>query len=469
MDQSKLNQQEIIFTSPVNSNGVNTHTPQSNHSQSKIYAREQKGKWQQTRRYLNVVLMALFICLPWIEYQGQQAIYFDVATQQFNFFSLVLFPSDLFIFCLVFMLAAFGLFYITKFYGWVWCGFACPQTIWTLMFNWVERRVEGSHNKSKQLDQQPLNINKVSKKLIKHSVWMAISIFTALVFMSYFVPAKSLYLNFIQFELSSTLQAWVWFFVFCTYINAGWMKEKMCQHVCPYSRFQSAMFDTKTWLIDYDSQRGENRGRRKIGQQKKTEQGDCVDCDLCVQVCPVGIDIRNGIQYECISCGLCIDACDQTMSKFKYAKNLIGFRQEQRSEKSWSRHLAYGLVISLTIITMLWWAQHRVDFDLTVSRDRQALYRVNDNDEIENSYIVKVRNKSRDIKQYTVELANPATYTINGQTQFTVLPGELYIATVVAARPDNTTEQRGAITLVVRSISQGTSVEQNTSFYGPKS
>lgn len=454
MNTTKIPKEQIIFSQPVD---------------EKIYAREQKGWWQNKRRTLNYVLMALFILLPWIEYQGQQAIYFNVGQQTLNFFSLVLFPSDLFIFCLIFMFAAFTLFYVTKFYGRVWCGFACPQTIWTFMFNWVERRIEGSHNKSRRLDQQSWGFEKTSKKVAKHTVWMAISVITALVFMSYFVPVKELYVGFATLEISSTIQAWVWFFAICTYANAGFMKEKMCQHVCPYSRFQSAMFDKFTWLIDYDSQRGESRGKRKMGAEKQQGQGDCVDCDLCVQVCPVGIDIRNGIQYECISCGLCIDACDQTMSKFKYAKNLIGFKQEQTSKKGAARHLAYGFVLSITVLTMVLWAYQRVEFDLTVSRDRQALYRINNDGDIENSYIVKVRNKSREVQTFNVEIPTEQGYKMLGDVQFDVQPGELYIATVAVARADDLESRRVDMPLIVSSLQKNREIQQISSFYGPKS
>ena len=323
----------------------------------KIYIREQKGFFQRVRRGLSFILLALFILIPFIPYHGSQAVYFDIQQQQLHLFYLTLFPQDLFIFSLIFILAAFLLFYLTKLYGRVWCGFTCPQTIWLLMFNWIERRIEGTHHQSKSLDSQPFSLNKLLRKSIKHGIWITISILTALVFISYFVPVKQLYLPFFTLQASSLTVSWVLFFAVCTYINAGWLREKMCQHICPYSRFQSAMFDQSTKLVTYDNKRGENRGKRKRNHAKEQNMGDCVDCKLCIQVCPAGIDIRDGLQYECINCALCIDACDNTMEKFNYEKGLIAFSHEQKPKQGWRRHVGYASFGSLTLLAIFLWIQ----------------------------------------------------------------------------------------------------------------
>ena len=432
---------------------------------NKIYVREQKGWWQHKRRIIGTVLMILFVALPWMTYKGEQAIYFDVGQQTLNLFALTLFPSDLFIFTLLFIFAAFALFYVTKRYGRVWCGFACPQTIWTLMFNWVERRVEGTHNKSKALDKAPMSTEKVVKKSTKHFIWFAISLFTSLAFMSYFSPARELYTDFFTLQTTSLIDAWVWFFAICTYVNAAWMKESMCQHVCPYSRFQSAMFDDSTYLVGYDSSRGEGRGKRRRGQEKAAGQGDCVDCDLCVQVCPVGIDIRDGLQYECISCGLCIDACDDTMDKFGYEKGLIKFDQIKSSLRDKKQNFAYLSLIIFTVVGMAVWFQQRIVFDLTVSRDRQALYRVNNDGHVENTYVIQIRNKTRETETYQLDMTGLEDISIIGDSNIVVKPGELKTTTIAVSTPEELNRRHTKVSINLTSESRKQTLVQDTSFY----
>jgi len=433
--------------------------------EGKIYLREQQGKIQRIRRSLSTVLMAIFFLIPFINYQGSQAVYIDVQQQQLQLFSLTLFPQDLLIVCLLFIFSAFILFYVTKFYGRVWCGFTCPQTIWMLMFNWVERRVEGSHNQSKALDSQPLHFNKLVKKSVKHLLWGAISLLTALVFMSYFIPVVQLYPSFFTFEASALTMSWVLFFTVCTYINAGWLKDKMCQHMCPYSRFQSAMFDQFTRLVSYDHRRGENRGKRKRSQLKKAEQGDCVDCNLCVQVCPVGIDIRAGLQYECINCGLCVDACNATMDKFNYAQGLIDFTSEQPPKQHWKRHLGYGSCTGVLLLMMWLWLVSWQSVEVNIIRDRQALYRVNQAGNIENTYLLKIRNKSNQIKHYQIATMGLAHATIIGSSTVKVLPLELSLSSIVVTTDEPLTQTRSDIRFRITDIDSGDALEKISAFY----
>lgn len=334
---------------------------------NKIYIREQSGYFQRIRRYINIMLVSAFIILPLLRYQGHQAIYFDLARQKFTFFTITLFPQDLLIFSLIAILAATLLFYFSKLYGRIWCGYTCPQTVWMLMFNWIERRVEGSHRHSQSLDRSPISLNKIIKKVIKHSLWLLLSLFTALVFISYFVPVDTLYPSFFTLEAGFIVQAWVLFFMACTYLNGGWIKDKMCLHICPYARFQSVMFTAETKLITYDAARGESRGARKISQEKPESKGDCVDCHLCVDVCPVGIDIRDGLQYECINCGLCADACDAVMDKFSYAKGLIKYKAQNNEPKGLRRHLVYIFITALTLVAMIAWGITRDSFEVNLS------------------------------------------------------------------------------------------------------
>ena len=451
MKASYLSKENLITTVPVN--------------EGKIYIREQNGVYQQIRQKLSSLLILIFIAIPFFRYQGKQAVLFDVEQQTLQLFSFTLYPQDLFIFSLLFAIAAFALFYVTKLYGRVWCGFTCPQTVWTLMFNWVERRVEGTHNQSKALDSQQLSATKALKKTIKHIGWASISLFTALVFMSYFIPVEQLYLPFFQLESSALVTGWVIFFASCTYINAGWIREKMCLHMCPYARFQSAMFDSSTTLVTYDHERGENRGMRKRNQPKPESMGDCVDCDLCVQVCPVGIDIRNGLQYECINCALCIDACDQTMNRFNYAKGLIQFSKEKAPKNNVKRHAGYLFVISILLLSVMAWAIQWRNFEVNILRDRQALYRVNNVGDIENSYILKIRNKSSQTEHYQVTyqgLTDDVSETIE---TIEVKAGELKTVSVVLASSPNQETSRANIEFTLTALNSNHELTKPTSFY----
>lgn len=454
MKSSYLSKENLIFKSSA--------------AKYKIYIREQQGKFQRIRRYLNVLLLALFVVAPLLKYKGVQAIYFDLQQQQFHLFSLTLFPQDLLIVCFIFVLAAFLLFYVTKFFGRIWCGFTCPQTVWMLMFNWVERRIEGSHNQSKSLDLAAINASKVIKKSIKHFIWLGMSLLTSLVFISYFVPVEQLYVPFFTLQASSLVTSWVLFFSLCTYINAGWIREKMCLHMCPYSRFQSAMFDKSTKLVSYDNIRGENRGKRKLSQVKTAGMGDCVDCNLCVQVCPVGIDIRDGLQYECINCGLCIDACDMTMSKFNYEKGLIAFTSEITPKNTLRRHSLYGGLIVVAIIAMTLWLQTWKNFDVSIIRDRQALYRINQAGHIENTYIVKIRNKSNQRQHYKVSIEGVDSAKIIGKVNIEVLPLELKTLSLAVELSKQLPETRNDIRFKIISEEDKKSVLKTTSFYSSK-
>ena len=451
MQKSLIEQQEVIFsTGPLN---------------RKIYIREQNGYYQRIRRALNSLLIALFVLVPFIPHNGNQAVFFDVGAQKFHFFSFTLYPQDLGIFALLFIFAAFVLFAVTKVYGRVWCGFTCPQTVWTLMFNWIERRIEGSNNQSRALDQQPWSVSKTFKKTSKHLSWMLLSLITSLAFMSYFVPVLELYPAFFSFEMSSLILGWVLFFAGCTYVNGGWVREKMCQHMCPYSRFQAAMFDKGTKLVTYDFQRGESRGPRRRNQPKPAEKGDCVDCDLCVQVCPVGIDIRQGMQYECINCGLCVDACDNTMDKFNYPRGLINFVSEKANSSMWDQKLAYGLAILLTLGAMFAWALTRESFEVSVLRDRQALYRVNYLGHTENTFNIKLLNKTSQSRDYKVAIENTEGMSVVGHPVVTVDAGELLSTafTLVSKRPLE--QRRSPVMFIVEDLDSGEIVSRQSTFF----
>lgn len=298
---------------------------------SRIYVRATYGLYQKLRRYTGWGLILFFIAIPLLRWNGHQAVLFDLEKQQYHLFNMTLFPQDLTLLAWIFIIAAFALFFFTTYLGRVWCGYTCPQTVWTFIFIWFEEHFEGSANKRKCLDKAPWSLHKLSRKTAKHSAWISVSILTGLAFCSYFVPVDELYLDFFTFNSSVTITGCIIFFATITYANAGWMRSIVCTHMCPYSRFQSTMFDKNTYIVGYDTKRGEQRGpRRRKSDPKALGLGDCVDCDLCVQVCPTGIDIREGLQYECINCGACIDACDATMLKMGYPKGLISYTSENK-------------------------------------------------------------------------------------------------------------------------------------------
>ncbi len=443
---------------------------------SKIHIKEQKGHFQRLRTGTNTLLVLLFLLLPFINYQGRQAVLLDLAQQQFFFFGTSLFPQDFTILAWVFITAAFLLFFATVFWGRVWCGYLCPQTAWTFIFIWIETRIEGHKNRRHSLDKAPWSLNKLGKRLAKHSSWAAVSLLTGLAFVAYFVPARALYLDIFSLNASFWVGFWVALFAICTYLNAGWMREMMCLHCCPYSRFQSAMFDANTKTVTYDATRGESRGPRKRNQA--TELGDCVDCNLCVDVCPTGIDIRNGLQYECINCGACVDACDQTMDKFGYAKGLISYTSENQLKGNHSsvwdsgRFLGYGCAIIIMLIIIGVDIINRSEIQLNIIRDRQSLYR--DSDQygyIENSYQLRIRNKTQQTRHYQISIRGGNEYQLKNRSQVTIQAGEQReLPITVLAKQDKLTQAMANIAIQVTDLKEpGSRVSQQTKFFSPGS
>ncbi|WP_217874401.1 cytochrome c oxidase accessory protein CcoG [Pseudoalteromonas shioyasakiensis] len=396
-----------------------------------IYIREQKGYFQRIRRYLGWVLMLTFIAIPWIPYDGRQAVLLDVASQKFTLFGLTLLPQDFMILAMLFMTGAFALFFVTNWLGRVWCGYTCPQTIWMLMFTWVEHKVEGNRNQRIKLDKADWSVSKWQKKITKHAAWLVISLLTSMSFMAYFIPAKSLYMSLFTLEMSGIVSFWVFLFAFCTYGNAGFLREKMCTVACPYSRFQSVMFDKDTLVVTYDQARGESRGARKRkADPKELGLGDCVDCNLCVEVCPAGIDIRNGLQYECINCGLCIDACDSTMEKFNYQKGLIKYASEKQMEGKTTnpfrlKLLGYGGLTALFVVGMVVWMAMRTPIEASVIRDRNALYRVNFEGLVENPYTLSIINKTQHSLSYSIGISGIEEASLQVPETITVEAGQM--------------------------------------------
>jgi len=411
---------------------------------NRIYVRESKGTFQQLRRYGGWFLLLLFAITPWIPYGDRQAILLDIGQQQFNFFGTTLYPQDLTLLATLFVIAAFGLFFITTFLGRVWCGYLCPQTVWTFMYIWFEEKLEGSANKRRKQDSGKLTSSLLWRKTAKHVAWLAIALVTGFTFVGYFVPMKQLVLDFFTLNASFWPVFWVLFFAACTYGNAGWMRSIMCIHMCPYARFQSAMFDKDTFIVGYDVKRGEDRGpRSRKADHKQLGLGDCIDCDLCVQVCPTGIDIRDGLQYECINCGACIDACDKTMDRMGYEKGLISYTTEHRlsghsTKVMRPKLLGYGAVLLVMIGLFFVQIASVEPVGLSVLRDRTQLSRENDLGEIENTYTLKIINKTQQSQQYKLSVDGLGEVSWYGKQTINVAPGEVFnLPMSIGVNPDN--------------------------------
>ena len=287
-------------------------------SREKIYTRAFTGLFRTVRMLGGGALLLLYFGTVWLDWGGHQAVWWNLPERKFFIFGATYWPQDFILLSGILIVAAEGLFFITVYAGRVWCGYTCPQSVWTWVFMWCEKLTEGDRNQRIKLDQAPMSAGKCLRKLTKHTLWLLIGLVTGLTFVGYFSPIRELIVEFFTGQADGWAYFWIGFFTLATYANAGWLREQVCIYMCPYARFQSVMFDKDTLIVSYDPRRGEVRGPRKKDSDHKTQGlGDCIDCTLCVQVCPTGIDIRDGLQIECIGCAACIDACDSVMDKME--------------------------------------------------------------------------------------------------------------------------------------------------------
>lgn len=384
-------------------------------AQKKIYPRSVTGLFAKWRWFFVYATQIFFYGLPWLQWGGRQAVLFDLDARRFYIFGLVLYPQDVIYLSGILIISAMLLFLFTAVAGRQWCGYACPQTVYTEIYLWIEKKIEGDRSARMRLDAAPMSANKFARKALKQFVWIALGLWTGFTFVGYFTPIQELALHFVQWTLGPWEIFWIFFYGFATYGNAGYMREQVCKYMCPYARFQSAMFDKDTLIVTYDAARGEPRGARS----RKTDHraaglGDCVDCTLCVQVCPTGIDIRKGLQYECISCAACIDVCDGVMDKVGYPRGLIRYSTENALAKGWSskqilRHvlrprvLIYSGVLAALSLALVGSLVLRTPFKVDIVRDRATLARVVDGNKIENVYRVQIMNATE--KPQTYDLA----------------------------------------------------------------
>lgn len=385
----------------------------------KVYPREVAGRFAKLRTLASIALLGIFYGLPWVQWAGRQAVLFDLPARKFHLFGLTLWPQDFLYLTWLLIIAALTLFFVTAVAGRLWCGYACPQTVWTDAFLRIERLVEGDRPQRMKLDRRPWSAEWVARKGLKQFLWIGFALFTGFSFVAFFTPAQDLAARTMALQLGGWETFWILFYGFATYGNAGFLREQVCKYMCPYARFQSAMFDPDTLTVAYDPGRGEPRGARKRGTDPKTiGRGDCVDCTICVQVCPTGIDIRNGLQYECIDCAACIDACDDVMAKVGSNPGLIRYATERELAGGKTRYfrprvLVYGgllLGLSLGFVVSLGLRQ---PIGLDIIRDRNALYRVLPDGGVENVYSLRILNKDNQAHRYAVEAVPAKVFEVD--------------------------------------------------------
>ncbi len=383
-------------------------------SDKKIYPRSVSGLFARWRWGMVWLTQLVFYGIPWLEWGQRQAVLFDLGTRRFYIFGLVLYPQDFIYLAGILVISALSLFLFTAVAGRLWCGYACPQTVYTEIFLWIEKKVEGERSARMRRDAQPLSVSKVTRKTAKHLLWLAVALWTGFTFVGYFTPIKELGVEFLQMSMNSWEIFWVFFYGFATYGNAGFMREQICKHMCPYAQFQSVMFDKDTLIVTYDTARGEPRGNRsRTADLSVLNLGACVDCTLCVQVCPTGIDIRNGLQHDCIGCGACVDVCDTVMDKMGYARGLIKYATENAVVQRWSRSqtlrhvlrprvLIYAAVLTAMVLAMVVSLSLRTPFKVNVVRDRGVMARVVSGGKIENVYQLQVMNATETPQHYKI-------------------------------------------------------------------
>jgi len=443
----------------------------------KIFTRYVGGFFQRLRFFTGWPLLAGYFLLPWLQWDGRQAVLFDLPTRQFQILGLTFWPQDLWLLGWMLIIAAFALFTFTTLVGRIWCGYTCPQTVWTAIFMWVEQVTEGERHQRIRLDNAPWNWEKIRKRTLKHGMWLGWAFLTGLTFVGYFTPIRDLawgYLT-LDFGLIGTWAAlWTLFFTCATYINAGWMREQVCIYMCPYARFQSAMFDKDTLIVSYDAARGEPRGARKRGTDPQG-LGDCIDCQLCVQVCPTGIDIRDGLQYQCIGCAHCVDACNQVMDKMGYEPRLIRYTTEHElsgGKTHWlrPRSVGYATALIAMMAAFSWAIVTRVPFEVDVLRERGQLYQALPDGGIGNQYRLRVLNKSQLPTTLALEVRSVLPLSVSAQSSIALAPAELLDLPLTLSVPaDALTSPNVAVEIVLCEPSSGRCDTETTRFLGPAS
>ena len=479
--------------------------------QRRIYARRVWGKYRKLKWLSMVTLLAIYYATPWLRWNRgphapDQAILIDMPGRRAYFFGIEIWPQEVYYLAGILILAAVGLFFVTSLLGRVWCGYACPQTVWTDLFVWVERLVQGDRNARMKLDNAPWSLEKIRKKGLTHFLWILIGFVTGGAWVFYFNDAPTLFDQLLHLDVPWSVGGWIAALTFSTYLMAGYAREQVCTYMCPYARFQSAMFDKDTLIIAYDKERGEPRGHHKQGESWEN-RGHCINCDSCVVVCPVGIDIRNGLQMECIACGLCVDACNNVMDKVGLPRGLIRYDTENNAKERltspspWKgegrgggrstqrdphptlplpgggltllrpRTLYYVCILSLVSGLMLYGLLTRSALELNVIHDRNPLFVQLSDGRIRNSYTIKILNKTHDDRNYALSVAGLSDAAVKIEAAGAVQPAHMPVFAdsvgefrVLIAAPPGSAQHRRAIDFIIKDNSSGDAYTHATIF-----
>jgi cytochrome c oxidase accessory protein FixG len=444
----------------------------------KIYPLWVDGGFQRWRRIVLLVLLLVFYVTPWLRWDGRPAVWLNLPERKFTFLWATFWPQEFILVSWLLIIGAFSLFFVTVLAGRVWCGWACPQTVWTLCYQWIEKLVEGDRSARMRLDRGPWNRERITRKTVKYTLWLALALSIAVTFEAYFIPVRDLLPKIARWDLLPIEKFWLFFPTVSSFMLQGVLREQVCFHMCPYARFQSVMFDRDTLVIGYDAERGDPRGSRPRGTTSAAAgKGDCIDCRMCVSVCPTGIDIRDGLQYQCIGCAACIDVCNHVMDQMGYERDLVryGSLSEQRHQnRHWFRPRAfgYGAVLVVMIGAFGWALSHRVPLALDVIRDRSRLFREHWDGTVENVYTLKIMNREQSERTYRISAESDPPLVLDigsGSDDIAVPAGHLVDVTVrLVAEADRRRAGSSDVDFVIETVGEPRfSVRHQTRFFVP--
>ena len=455
-----------------------------------IFPRSVKGRYRSIKTGILVLAYTVYFLLPWLRWSrdigSQQAILFDIEARRFYVFDLVVYAQDIFWLAGILVIAAFLLFFVTGLAGRVFCGYFCFQTLWTDVFVFIERLVQGERNARIKLAQAPWSNEKAVKMGLTHFLWILVALLTGLSFTLYWGDAPQLIKQMLSGDAPFAAYATTLFLTLTTYVMAGFAREQVCTYMCPYARFQAVMFDADTLIVAYDEKRGEReKGRQKpkkglmtSAERDNASVGDCIDCGYCVQVCPTGIDIRNGMQYQCTSCALCIDACNTIMTSIKFPQGLIRYSSEhalegKKTQLFKAKNIGYALILLLSIIVLSWSVATRSDIEMLVRQIRQPLSVTLSDGRIQNRYDIKINNKTTKPVTYriSIEGLKDAVLDVGKFTDVHLAPQHsVKLNAKVRMAPANASKSRSKFNFVIRSLDSRVkrTVSQQNVFYIPE-
>jgi len=455
-------------------------------SQAKIYPRSVSGIFTQWRWVMIWLTQLFFYGVPWLQWGQRQALLFNLEAKRFYIFNLVFYPQDLIYLTALLIISALSLFLFTAVAGRLWCGYTCPQTVYTEIFIWFERKIEGDRAARMRLDDAPMSFEKFARKGGKHLVWITFALWTGFTFVGYFTPIRDLSSEFLSWQLGPWETFWIFFYGFATYGNAGFMREQVCKYMCPYARFQSAMFDADTLIVTYDEERGEPRGGRSRKVEADSHKlGSCIDCSLCVQVCPTGIDIRKGLQYECIGCGACADVCDTVMDKMNYPRGLVKYSTQNGITNHWSsaqmlrrilrpRVMVYTAILATLLIGLMVSLNLRKEFRVDVVRDRGVMARLADGGMLENVYRLQIMNASESAQHFRLKAEGMdglkvESDGIDKNNAIMVKPAQARWVSVRLQIPDGSAEPGSHhVEFEIKSLDSGEEISEKAVFLVPR-